>query len=241
MVRNTQAKIRRTQKKYGVDLSDQVDLPSIDDFSTRSEFNEWKAEQSRFTNRSVMKFQFEKNVYGVVASKQELFDVKRDTRIAQNIVKELEKQVKDKPFISGGRQQGTVGQRLEMVGKPNVGGIYSPPEFDFQQYKDRRGLEDKIKNMKERADPNLVDKRAEQMKSNFITALRENYNNFADDLIEVVKTVPAEDFYEMYHIFDEINFFYEDSEDKMKGKVEQLSSYFEKYRSGLVDMDLKRF
>ena len=51
LVRNTKAKISRTKSKYGVNLSSEVNIPSLDKFSTRKEFNAWNNDQERFTNR----------------------------------------------------------------------------------------------------------------------------------------------------------------------------------------------
>ena len=143
LVRNSKAKIRRTSKNYGVDLSDEVELPSLDQFKTRKEFNEWKESVSNFTNRANTEYQFKKNEYGVVASKKEINQIERDTKRAQKIAEELQKKASEKPFISGGKEQGTVGQRMMQMGKPNTAGIYRPPDFNFDKIRSKKQLEEK--------------------------------------------------------------------------------------------------
>src|SRR5690606_23216478 len=92
LVRNTKAKIRRTAKNYGIDLSNQIQIPSIEEFRSREHFNEWKNKQHSFTSLSNRNFQFKKNEFGVVASKRELDIIDQNTRRAQAIADKLRKE-----------------------------------------------------------------------------------------------------------------------------------------------------
>ncbi|WP_238629291.1 hypothetical protein, partial [Klebsiella pneumoniae] len=51
LAKNAKAKIRRTLKNYGIDLTGDVFIPeSIESFGTRKGFNKWKESVSSFTN-----------------------------------------------------------------------------------------------------------------------------------------------------------------------------------------------
>lgn len=243
LAKNTKAKLKRVKDKYGIDLSDEVDLPSLDSFKTRGEFNQWKEQQKSFTNIGNTKYQFVTNVHGVPLDKQSLYRVKEDTKKAQRIAEKLKEDMMNKPFISGGVQQGTVGGRLEMVAKPNVAGIYSPPDFNFDQYTERGGLLDKIENMRQRANPDIIDIRTKRMKDNFIEGLQESFNSDADELIVKLKKIDPRDFYQMYMMYDEIDFyiFYDDDGERVTGQISVIESYIDRYEKGKVSMELRDF
>lgn len=241
MVRNSKAKIRRTSKNYGVDLSDEVELPTLDQFKTRKEFNEWKESVYNFTNRANTEYQFKKNEYGVVASKKEINQIERDTKKAQKIAEELQKKASEKPFISGGKEQGTVGQRMMQMGRPNTGGIYRPPDFDFDKIRTKKQLQEKKKNMEERSDPDFVDKRAERLKENYIKLLGEKYNSDADDLIDSIRSIPGGDFYELFLMYEELQFEFEYTEEQTKANLERKMGIIQSYHDGKINMDLKGF
>lgn len=241
MVRNTKAKIRRTHKNYGVDLSDEIDIPSIENFKTRKEYNEWKEKVDSFTNRNNLNYQFKKNDYGVVASKKELNQIERATKQAQRVADELREKANKKPFISGGKEQGTVGQRMLQMGRPNTAGIYRPPDFDFDKIRSKKQLEEKKKNMEERSNPNFIDERAERLKQNYYETLEKFFNSDADDLIDRIKEIPADDFFELFLQFDEFQFDFLYTEEQSQNTLNKLMSVIEQYNDGKINMDLKGF
>lgn len=245
LVRNTKAKIRRTIKNYGIDLSDEIEIPSIEDFKTRNEFNRWKERQASFTNRANLHYQFKKNPYGVVASKKRIADIQRDNKQAQQIADKLIESAKEKPFISGGKEQGTVEQRMLQMARPNAAGVYRPPDFDFDKIRSEYELRRKEQNLKKRADEQYYDERMERMKENFIKLLEESFNSDADELIEKIKDIPAEDFYEMYLMFDEFDFdlYYTlDVEGEThETQINQMLHYVDRYHTKKINMDLKGF
>src|SRR5690625_8038320 len=110
LVRNARAKISRTRKKYGIDLSQEVNLPKLEQFKTRSQFNKWKQHVSSFTNRHNMKYQFQKNKYGVVASKSELLEMETLRRRQIALAKREVEKIKDRPIFHKGEQISTVGR-----------------------------------------------------------------------------------------------------------------------------------
>lgn len=245
LVRNTKAKIRRANQKYGIDLSTQIQIPSIEDFTTRNQFNEFKQKQKSFTNRNNKDFQFKKNEFGVVATKRELEEIQRNTKKAQEIADKLRSEANEKPFISGGKEQGTVGQRMMQMGKPNTAGITRPPDFDFEKIRTRAQLEKKMKNMEERSDEEFFDKRMEQMKENLTKLIEETFHSDADELVKRLREIPPDDFYEMFLMFDELNFDYiyttESDGSETNNWISKISSYLDRYDQGRINMDLKGF
>lgn len=243
LARNTKAKVSRTQKKYGVNLSSEVNIPSLDQFSTRKEFNAWKQEQESFTNRGNLNYQFVQNKYGVVATKKELVQAERNTKVAQRKARELQEKVQDKPFISGGKVQGTVGQQMKQVARPNVAGVSIPGDFNFEEMKTKDYFDSKAEKMMERADPKFFEKRMVEMKENYIASLEKNFNSLADVLVEDLKKMPADIFYELYLMFDELDFdyHYTTDEDGLSGHVEQMRTLFAYADSEHMNFDLKGF
>lgn len=245
LVANTKAKIRRTNKKYGVDLSHEVVIPDLEQFATREGYNKWKEEIRSFTNRANTNYQFVKNEYGVVASKKRINEIKKETKEAQRLAIHMTENATNKPFISGDKVQGTVGQRMMQMGRPNVAGITIPKDFDFSKVRNPQRLEQIEQNMKKRSNPKYFDKRMETMKENFMTILGLSFNSDADELIEKLKGIPAEDFYEMYLMFDEFDFDLYSSENISaitdEGNIEKMLGYIDRYQRGDINFDLKEF
>ena len=246
LVRNAKAKINRTKKNYGIDLSNEVDLPDLENFQSRKQYNEWREKLQSFTNRNNQRYQFVKNKFGVVATQSEITRMElanaRERRIAEQIIKEAEK----KPFISGGKEQGTVEQRMLQMGRPNAAGISMPPKFDFSKIRTRDTFVRKKKRAKERGGRQYYDRRMEKMKQTFIEQLEEAFNSDADYLTELIKKMSAQDFYEVYLQFDEFDFniFYpigDDNDDSHLRQVRQMEGYIEDYFKGKIDMDFRGF
>lgn len=240
-MRNTKAKIRRVEKNYGVDLSSKIDMPSLESFESRSEFNQWVKKAERFRNRAVTDYQFVKNEYGVVASKKQLNKIERKTRKAQKLADEKISELEDKPFYSGGKEQGTVGLQ-----RPAKSGIYRPHDFDFSKVRSRQRLREIEGAMDKKSDESYYDERSKRMQDNFIEALEGSFNSLADELIDKIKKVPPDDFYQLYLMFDEFDFIYFDTEGQSvesdETSIGQMMKYIERYeRDGLGDLAHENF
>lgn len=136
-VRNTRAKINRVKKHHNIDLSEEIPIPSLEDFSSRKELNKWVREVQSFRNRANRNYQFVKNQYGVSASKARLDRIEEKTKKAQKLADEQIDKYEDKPFISGGETQGTVGMQ-----RPNKAGIYRPEDFNFEDVRSKQRLDE---------------------------------------------------------------------------------------------------
>lgn len=243
MVSNAKAKIRRTNKKYGVDLHGDVALPKLENFSSREVFNRWKDEIKSFTNRNNQQFQFEKNQYGVVANKKRLREIRRHTKEAQELAKRQIEEIKNKPVMIDGKQVSTVGQEMMKMKKPKAG-ISVPNDFDFSSIRTQQRLEQVEQSMIRKTNRNYYDRRMEQMKTNFLVMLAECFNSDANELIQKIMKMSAEDFYELYLMNEEFNFeeYYNNKDLDMKPEqINDMMNIVENYEEGNVDFSLKGF
>lgn len=236
-VRNTRAKVNRVKRVHNIDLTDEVEIPKLEEFSSRKEFNRWVEKQERFRSRSNPQYQFVRNEYGVSASKQRLREIEKKVDRARKLADEEIKKYEDTPFVSGGKQQSTIGMQ-----RPNKTGIYKPEPFDFRQVRSERRLEEIEESAQRKSEREYYDERLERMKDNFIVALSGSFNSLADDLINAIKDIPDDDFYQMYLMFDEFDFDYFDTEGQLvtadETSVGQMMKYVKMYENGDLDSDL---
>jgi len=244
--KNAKSKVRRTKKTYGVDLQGVVETPkNIESFQTRKEFNEWKKSVNSFTNRGNLNYQFMKNQHGLVITKKTFQEAMRNEKLGAKYAKQKKKEFMDRPFYSGGQKQLlTVEQYQNMFKRPDILGYENPMGFNFDNIDRPSRLERKLENLEKRAQPDFFDERMKTMKDNYMQALQTTFNSDADFLIEKFKDIPAQDFYEMYLMFDEMNFDYhytEDKESPTSGRLGMINEYVDKYQKGEIDMSLKGF
>lgn len=243
LVKNTKAKIRRTFQNYGVNLSNDVEIPDITSFSSRSEFNEWKQKQQSFTNRANTHYQFKRNQHGVSASKFLLNEIERNTKKAQDLAKREIERVKDKMTATGS----TVGQLSQQMGRPETyTGVSRVADFNFENVKSYRDLMRRREVIEKKANPSHYDQRKQQMKENFQEILRLSFHSDVDELVDKIGKIPADDFYEMYLIYiDDFDFDLYDSEGQnVLGGEDQISvllSHVDDYLEGNMNFDLKDF
>lgn len=241
MVRNTKAKISRTNKKYGVDLSDAIDLPNLESFETRAQYNEWKQKAQSFTNRNNLNFQFKKNPFGIVTSKADILAIERDNkrsiRIAEQKLKEQEKRQKKQEKVSVG-----------MI-VPNRNFVQEVKKFDFNKVRSYERLNTLREANKEKANPQVYDKKAIRMRDNFVSILQQSLHSEADELVQKILGMPVDDFIELFdkewEDFDfdlwsseQILF---DTHSEAMQKVSAMMNHIDAYERGNVNMDLKGF
>jgi hypothetical protein len=245
---NAQSKMRRVRNKFGKDVSAEIQLPkSIHDFDSKGAYEDWRKNVENFTNRGNKAYQFVKNQHGVVASKKDIQEIAEKTKIGNEITEKINKEMEKKPFISDGKVVTTVGERRRLVSKPDTAGIKEMADFDFEKIGSQKELENKREMANKRAEESYYEYRREIMKQNFINQVAMSHNSDADDLVKLMKNIPADDFYEMYMMFDEMDFAVYDSEgqyigaDEPANHVKKLTSYVNRYYKKGLDMDYKDF
>jgi len=230
-VRNTRAKLNRINKQHGIDLTDEIPIPSLESFSSRKEMNVWVRKVQSFRNRSNRNYQFDRNEYGVSASKARLDRIDRKVKEAQRLADEQISKLSEKPFVSGGAVQGTVGMQ-----RPNKTGISKPTDFKFNEVRTKQRLDEIEKSAIRKSDPDHYDERNKQMQDNFIDMLRKDFNSDADKLIDLIKDINPDEFFQMYLQIDEFDFeiYYvtEDMVDVSGGVIERMITEMEKYERG---------
>lgn len=248
MARNSQSKIRRTKEKYGVDLSREIEIPKLEQFTTRKQFNDWKDKQRSFTNRHNLNYQYRKNQHGVVANKRQINEAVRDANLNIRKAKQIIKDAEKKPFISGGKVQGSQQQRMAQMGKPNAAGVNVPAPFKFDNINSKTRLNQRIADIKKRATPGFYKEKNKRMLNNYIELLEVSLNSDADELIALLRDVPPDDFYDMYLQFDEFDFNDYDSEGQVISSAEEtqnnvymMMDYVKKYYDGKLNFDMKQF
>lgn len=250
LVRNARAKARRIKEQWGQDVSGDIKLDAIESFAERSEFNEWKEEMESFTSRYNTDYQFRKNKYGVVSSVKEIRRREYNRKMEQKRAREEIERIKDRPVHQGGKEFSTVDEKSRHMKDPSdVTGVKIPKEFDFDTIKDVEMLEYIDEVAKAKIEGDYYDKRKEQMHENYMDGLRKTFDSDAHELIEMVKELSPEDFYEIWLAHEEIDFndfFYEDGEIQVVDPVDEIKKIelvLEKYAKGMsnVNDDLRPF
>jgi hypothetical protein len=246
LARNAKNKIRRTEKKFGIDLSNEITIPKLEDIKSRADFNAFKDQVKKFTNVANRNYQFVKNEHGVVASKKEIADFERATKQAQREVEKKIKEIARMPVKSKGKQITTVGQVMSQLRTPEkMTGIAPVRDFDFDNFHSREAFEEKKKTIEEKASGEFYDKKMQLVKENFMLKMERSFNSDADELIERLKSIPAEDFYELFLQNEEFKFepYYTNqynhmSHDEQIGAMEKI---LDMYDRGDFDRDLQGF
>ena len=248
LVKNTKAKIRRIKKNHNIDVSNRIEIPSLQDFKYRKDFNQFKENMRSFTNRGNREFQYKKNKYGVSASVRELQRLEKMTKKAQELTREFIDKMKDDPYYYKGKQVGTVGERIRMMGEGEATGINVPNDFDFDKIQTRERLESKMRNMARKAKLETYNELKDTMKENYIKTLELSLNSEGDELVDMIKNMSSEAFYQMYMQLDELDFNLYDSEREeylgsgsIDDHVGQVKTAMEKFKKEHGDNDLDTF
>lgn len=140
------AKIRRLEKK-GINLRDADEdafyklTQSIDEFSSRKEFNQWVKQSERFRNRNVSDYQVTENVHGTPFLKKE---VRQATEMRERQIERFTKfKEKMQELTAYGDKQkyGTVSQQ------PTLDTMHVPKPFDIDQFEHREVFEHDVSMM----------------------------------------------------------------------------------------------
>ncbi|QHJ75888.1 hypothetical protein [Bacillus phage SRT01hs] len=243
--RSVKAKTTRLLKNYGQDFTAYISPKSPDDFKSLNEFNAFKKRAENFTDRSNRDFQFVQNQYGVVISKSELDEILRDTKKAQETAEKILDKFNDVEVISGGKSTGfTVGENKELLAKPDKG-FGRIEDFDFESVRTQEGLDRFAARAKNRSKEAYYEESLRRLQDNFIRSVEGTFNSDADDVVEKLRNLPADDFYELFSIYDEISFENFDSENALgmasESILERVRMYVNAYFDGKSDMSLKGF
>ena len=122
---------------------------------------------------------------------------------------EIDKHDNTIPVIIGRNQvsEDTVLSR-RLMGKKNLNYTTALKPYDFDKPRDERSLDSAIRVRENRLNPEWHRERREIMKENYINSFIDLFNDEADEVVEKLKKIPAEDFYDLYQQFEAIDFNY---------------------------------
>ena len=134
--------------------------------------------------------------------------------------------IKDLPVIIDGEQHGTVADREIARPDSEAFGVYFPSDFDIDNFTTPEAVEKRIEKDKQRSDPEYFDKRKEQMQENFISIFDgQDPNEVPPEIVQMLREMTADEFYEFYWMFPDMSFEDFDSESGqgfMTNAVEEL-------------------
>ena len=148
-------------------------FPSISEFKdgafkTRKDFNAFKQTVEEVTSRSFKPLQTQTNARGI---KYPRIMHNIGLKHADNAKKEAQRQVdkiKDLPIIIDGEERGTVADREIARPDSDAYGIYSPSDFDIDNFTTPEAIEKRSKKTKNVRIQNITMRKA-QMQDNFIS------------------------------------------------------------------------
>ena len=248
MARNAKAKLRRIQKKYGIDLSKQIHIPKLEEFDTRADYNAWKDEMHHF--KMSRQYKFKKNDKGLVASLYALDQIKQTNKLAIFAAKKRIKKAEKLPYYpKPGEQLGTVRDLFLRMHEPKKRhGIYVPTEFNFNRFGSMEELYEYVQSQLVKGSEEHYLEANARMKDNFIRALEHTFDSYADEAVKILKKMHPDEYYQMSLQYgDAFDFAAKyDRKTKTYGNMEDLkkiTSYLNLYEKGEVevDMDFSKF
>lgn len=235
--RNTLSKISRIKREHRVDVSDQVRLPNLEEFSSRKEFKDWVKEVQWFRSRSNEDFQFIKNERGFSASKKRVKELEKKAHENREKAIEEYERTYNLPYEGGEK-----GQTVGMVNPTNLG-VEIPNEFDFDQIQNEYVMKEFEERINERQNPHYYDERQERMMENFKVILEGSYNGLADELIEKLNQISANAFWNIYKMnFNDFDFELYDTEGQQvmadESYIGRMLGHIERHLEGQTNTDL---
>lgn len=251
LVRNTRAKIRRVKKTHNRDLESIVEIPKLEEFKTRKEYNQFKKNMLNFTSRQNREYQYIKNEYGVSLAKVEIDVIKEKTKMAQENYDKAHLDVGDVKMRRRGKEIGTtVRQQEQLMADPDIGGI-RPRDFNINNYKDMIEVKREMKRLERDSQEGYYDWRIDVMKDNFIAKLEYTFNSEADMVVDTIKRMPNADFLALARINKNgvMDFSLYDSERSTSRNIEtsidmdenlaELHTLMQEYEAGEIDFDFE--
>lgn len=240
------AKIKRLESK-GIDVSEYINIPNKDEFNTRKEYNQWKKQVDRFTDRNNSDFKAKKSKEGFYYLGIERKQLINKTKESISRAKQRQNELNELPiYDENGNVVSTVKRQQSHYKDEETGFVKVPTLLDVDDLPSRNALLKRISKMKERSTEEYFNKRDEQMRENWIDLMYISFGDEADELVSKVKSMNVLDFVEMYWMFRDFKFNYYDSKkgylgDNPNAQLEELNKSVDMYIKGEVDKDFKNF
>jgi hypothetical protein len=219
LVRNAKAKMRRLQKQHGIDLTNEISLPSLSSFQNRKEFNNFKEDINKFNKGLKNDYKIVKNDKGVAFTKKE--------------VKAYEKKQKEAIQLAEEHYEKTKAENQKIFLKPS--NLDIPRKIDLNDIKSRDNFKQRLENLTKRSMPNYFNQRDKDFRDNYIKSIQGSFNenSLVASIVEMLEEIPPDYFYEIYK--DNIEWFDFELFDSEGQEVGADVTHLEKIHSILLD------
>jgi hypothetical protein len=184
LVRNAKAKMRRLQKQHGIDLSDEISLPSLSSFQDRKAFNNFKEDINKFNKGLKNDYKIVKNEQGVAFTKKE--------------VKKYERKQKEAIELAEQHYAKTKTEQQKIFLKPS--NLDIPRKIDLNDISSRSNFNQRLENLTKRSDPQFFNDRDERFKENYIKSIQGSFNenSMVASIVEMLEEIPADYLIQVY-------------------------------------------
>jgi hypothetical protein len=228
LVRNAKAKMRRLQKQHGIDLTDEIPLPSLSSFQDRKAFNNFKEDINKFNKGLKNDYKIVKNDQGVAFTKKEVKKYEKAQKEAIKNAEEYYAKVKteeQKIFLKP--------SNLDIIKRKGLNEIPN-----------RKYFEQRLENLTKRSDPEFFNERLERFRDNYIKSLEMSFNDSSRlrKVKEMINEIPPDYFLQLYKLNQawlDFEFFYnpdQETDERELEKIELILGTFDP-----TDYDLKDF
>ncbi|ARQ95549.1 terminal protein [Bacillus phage SerPounce] len=225
---NAKAMIRSRKKKYGVDISGEIDLKtSISDFKTRKGFNAWKEAMSKLRYRADLQI---KKVGDTVASQKQINQSQREVNVMKRKLQKVDGEYQNKYKVRFNEKQlleltlqtnvardmeiarqkqlesiprfNKKGQQIKDVRKDKTGGtVIVRDKFDPTILDNNQRVKIREYNLKQVSDPERYSKREGQLKQNAMEKMLQSFGDDAEDILEYFNKMSDAEFNNFYFMF----------------------------------------
>ena len=218
--KQTQNKVYYRRKTYGIDFKSSLPI------QTKREIKNLSTKEIQKINRQLKKINEPKSDFFETVTYERGTFQRRKVDYINKLDEKLQKEQSkidsrdDERYIIIGRdtvsQDTVLSQRL--MKKKNLNYITAIKPYDFNQATSEKALDSAIQVRQNRLDPEWHRERREIMKENYINSFIDLFNDDADEVVEKLKKIPAEDFYDLYWQFEAIDFSYVPSKQEKPSK-----------------------
>lgn len=234
---NAKAMIRSRKKKYGVDISGEIDLKTnINEFKTRKGFNAWKEAMSKLRYRADLQI---KKVGDTVASQKQINQSQREVNIQKRKLQKVGSEYQNKYKVKFTEKQlleltlqtnvardmeiarqkqlesiprfNKKGQLIKDLRKDKTGGtVIVRDKFDPTILDNNQRVKIREYNLKQVSDPERYSRREQQLKMNFERTIREQLDEDGQKILDYIATMSDAEFNNFYFMFmdSSLNFEY---------------------------------
>jgi hypothetical protein len=226
--KNAKAMIRSRKKKYGVDISGDIDLrTSVTSFKTRKEYNAWKESMNKLRYRADLQI---RKVGDTVASVKQINQANKEVNVMKRKlekvggeyqnkykVKFTEKQLKEmtlqtnvardmeinrQKYLESIPRFDKKGRQIKDVRKDKTGGtVIVRDKFDPTVLDNNQRVKIREYNLRHVSDPQRYKQREGQLKQNAMEKMLQSFGDDANDVLAYFNKMSDAEFNNFYFMF----------------------------------------